>query len=235
MPELPAVLPVEGPGLRPCRRASARRCAGKGKIFRQRREPGLYRIPLDISLHAREFLVAANQVIVAFVPPERLAMLLQHSDGLVSGKSFERPQPLARWYIRRDQKMNVIGHYDERMKIIASETAFAFSQRTNSHFRYFRLSQGNRAAFRMIQQAVHGDECLSVSKPFRREDTAGRETSVQTECDEHSFSNDVPMGEAAVVAGHTENSGDEGSIVSEKLRRAESRRQARRPAPRAQS
>lgn len=198
---------------------------------------GLHRIPLDITPHSSELLIIANQMIVAFILPERRPMPYEHSDSFVASKSFERSRRFPRRYPWRSQQANVIGHDDERVEIIAPETVFAFGQCPDDHFRDLRLSQRNRGALRMIRQSVHGDKCLSMSEPAWRDNTAGRETSVQTECDQDPFSGNVPMREAPTVVAHTECSRDGQTIVSWKARRtlgrAEARRQARRPAPQA--
>jgi hypothetical protein len=229
MPDLPAARPpAVGSGLPACRRASALRRARKRKLFRQRRESGLHWIPLDITPHPREFVVVANQ-------PERPPALFGHTDGFVARETFEGSKPLSRGYKWRSQQMNVIGHDDERMQLAASEPAFSLGQRLDGHFSNLRPPQRNGAAPGTIQQSVHHDECLAGCEAVWGQDAACRETSVQPECYEHWSSSDVPVREAPVVYVHMEICGDAVLFFSGKicrrLRRAEVRRQARRPAP----
>jgi hypothetical protein len=191
--------------------------ARKWKVFRQRREPGFYRVPFDVVLNPLAFFVAADQVVVAFILPERYSVQAKHPDGFMTGKAFERSKPLARRHVRRYEQMHVIRHDYERMQFVALESSFPVVERVNNHFGYFWLAKKHRAGFGAVKQSIHRDERLSGCQAGIWKDTTDRKASVQTECYEHSFAANIPMRETPVVPAHVAFSSGRVGIVSEKF------------------
>ena len=74
--------------------------ARKRKLFGQSGEPRLHGVPFDVAPDPLGSFVIGDQVVVTFVLPERCSMQAEHADGFVSGKAFERPEPLSRRYAR---------------------------------------------------------------------------------------------------------------------------------------
>jgi hypothetical protein len=189
--------------------------AGKRKIFGQRCEPRLDRIPFDVVLHARRFLVVADQVVVAFVLPERAFVQSEHADGFVSGEAFQRAEPFSGRHARRHEQVHVIRHDHESVQFVALESSLAVLEGTNHHFGYFRLLKKHWAAIGMIEQPIHSYERLSSRQVGRPEDAAGRKASVQTEGYEYSFAHDIKVRKAAFVPAHFGSSSGGGWFVSE--------------------
>jgi hypothetical protein len=178
--------------------------AGKKKILGQRREPCLYRVPFDVAPNPLDSCIIADQVVVAFVLPERCSVQAKHPDGSVPGKAFKRSEPLSRRYTRSHEQMNMIWHDYERVKFVAFETVFADGEGLDHHCGYFRLAEEDRTVRGMVQQSIHSCEGLSGGQPVVRKGTIDWQTSVQTERHEHSFANDIPMRETAIVPAHVD-------------------------------
>ncbi len=209
MPEL------VGPGLPACRRASARRGAGERKILWQPNQPSLDRIPLDVAFHSQAFLLATDEVIVAFVLPERRSTQAEHPDGFVPRESLERPEPGSGSHARGNEKMNVIRHDYEGVQLVAFKSPLAFVEGADKHFRDFRLAEKEWASPEAIQQAIHSNERLTRGKPLVQKNAANRQASVKAEGYEYSFADDVPMRKAPVIPGHVDISSARGEFVSE--------------------
>jgi hypothetical protein len=188
--------------------------AGKRKLLGQRREPCLYRVPFDVALHSRGSFIIRDQVVVTFVLPERRSTQAEHPNGFVPGETFERPKPFSRRYTRSHEQMNVIRHYDKGVKFITFESAFPVGKGAHNHLCDFRLTQKNRAACRVIEQAIHCREGLSGCQSGVRKGAVDRKTSVQSEGHEHSFANDIPMRKAPIISAHIGFSGHRVFIVS---------------------
>ncbi len=188
--------------------------AGKRKVFGQRCESRLDWIPFDVVLHSRRFLVVADQVVVAFVLPERAAAQPKHADSFVACKAFEWAEPFSGRYVWRHEKMHVIRHDDECVHFVAFESVLAIVQGTNYHFGNLRPLEKHWAAFGPIQQSVHGEERLSCGEVGRPEDAAIRKTSVQAERHKYSLANDVQVRKPAFVPAHVGCSGGRGWFVS---------------------
>src|SRR5579863_2907263 len=140
-------MPEVGPGLPACRWASAQRGAGERKLFGQRGESCLNRIPFDLVLDSFRFFVVADQVVVAFVLPEGARIQTKHANGFVACETFERAKPFWRRHARRYQKVNVIRHDHESVQFVATESAFPVVEGLDYHFGYFGSSEKHRARF----------------------------------------------------------------------------------------
>jgi hypothetical protein len=184
--------------------------AGEGKIFGQRREPSLDRVPFDVVFHALAFCIVADQVVVGFVLPERAFVQSEHADGFVSREALERAEPFSRRHVRGHEKVHVIRHDHERMHFVAAESVFAVRQRPNHHLCYLGPLEEHGAAFGVIQQAIHSYERFACHEVGRPEDTGVRKASVQPERHEDSFAHDIKMWEAAFVPTHVGCSAAEG-------------------------
>jgi hypothetical protein len=196
-----------GSGLPACRWTSARRRAGERKFFWQHGEPCLDRIPFDVPRDSRGFFVVANEMVVAFVLSEGAFIQAKHTDGFVAPEAFQRAKPFSRRHARRDKKVNVIGHHDERVQFVTVESVYAVIERSDDHFGYFRLAQEHRAGFGVIEQAIHGNERLSCCEVGGPKDAVDWKAAVKAESHEHSLADNVPMREAPVVPAHVDCSG----------------------------
>ena len=78
-----------------------------------------------------------NQVIVAFVLPER-CMATEDTIRLISGEALERAQPFPCWHRWSNQEMDVVGHYDECVELISMEARFAVVESLDHKPGYFR-------------------------------------------------------------------------------------------------
>ena len=110
--------------------------------------------------------------------------------------------------------MNVIRHDYKRVKFVAFEAAFAFGEGMDHHFGDFRLAEEDWTACGVVEQSIHGGEGLAGCQADVRKGTADRKTSMQTECHEHSFANNVKVRKAPIVPAHVDFSGGRELIFS---------------------
>jgi prepilin-type N-terminal cleavage/methylation domain-containing protein len=130
--------------------------------------------------------------------------------------------------------VDMIGHNDEGVKVIATKSLIAIDNRFAYDFRNLRLPQMHRPRGGSVQQSVHGNKRLAIVHPLRRESPISRQASVKAESQEQRLANNIEVRQAAFVAIHVEDSASrkaELSFGTVSLRRAEARGQARRPAP----
>jgi hypothetical protein len=137
--------------------------------------------------------------------------------------------------MRRDEQVNVIGHDHESMQLAAAESSLAVAQSADHHFGYVGLAKEHGAALGVVQQSIHNNERFTRRQVCRTEHAVLRKTSVQAESHENSLTCDIPVWEASLIPIHLIRSSGTSAIVSADFvkapRRAEARRQARRPAP----
>ena len=199
-PCLPMRFPLVGPGFPACRRASARRGAGIRKIFGSSRQARLNRIPLDIPTNPLTFLVAANQVIVALVLPERLrSFQTEHTMRLVRRESLERSEPLSRSHPRRDQQMHMVRHHCKGMQLVAPELLLSIDKCLPHHLRDLPLSQKNRPAPLTVQQPIHRHESLPGRQTLIWKSPPNRKASIQPERDKQSLAGHMPVRKASII------------------------------------
>jgi prepilin-type N-terminal cleavage/methylation domain-containing protein len=130
-----------------------------------------------------------------------------------------------------NQQVNVVGHHDKGVQAVSAKTPFPVAESLDDDLRDFGLLQPERSGASMVQDSVHRDERLAVRHPRWREDSIGRQASVEAEGNEQRLANDIPVWQAAFVAVHRNCSGRATALLSPKRRRAEARRQAGRPGP----
>jgi len=166
-------------------------------------QPRLDWILLYIRSNTVEFRTGSDQMVVAFILPKR-SVDAQEKIGLMSSESFQRPQPLSGDHLRRRQKMNMIWHHDESMKLVTVERVVSVPQRRHDHLCNFGPPQERRASGAGIQEPVDRHEGLA-----RRDESGWREypargkTAVQSEGDEQGLVNYVPMGQPPFVMAHS--------------------------------
>jgi hypothetical protein len=102
-------------------------------------QPSFDRVPLDIPLDLRKFLVIPNPVIIAFVLPER-ATAAEDPVRPVGHEAFERSQPMVHRNGARHQQMNMIRHHDKGTQGITSEAFFGCNDGIDSGLRDFGIS-----------------------------------------------------------------------------------------------
>ena len=181
---------------------SGRICTRPNKLLWCTSQASLHRILLYIRPNTIE-LTRPHQTIEAFLLP-KWPMDVQKKIGLVSGKSFERAQPLGGEHVRRRQKMNMIRHHDERMKLVAMQFAFPVPQRRHHHLCNFRPPQEQRTSGAGVQEPINRHERLAGGFDSGwREHPARGKTAVQSEGDEHWLVHYVPVGQATLVMPHT--------------------------------
>jgi hypothetical protein len=184
--------------------------AGERETFGQPCEPRLDGVPFDIAPDSCGFLVIADQVVVTFVLPEGAFVQSEQADRFVSREAFQRTEPFSGRYARGDKEMHVVRHDYEGVQFVTAESVLAIVEGTNDHFGYFRPTKKHRAAFGVIEQAIHCDERLSSREGCGTEDAAIRKTSVQTEGHKYSFAQEVQVRKAAFVPTHVGCSGGRG-------------------------
>jgi len=81
-------------------------------------------LPNNVPLNPAELTGVSNQVIVAFVLPER-SRPAPHCVGAMPGKPFEWAEPPAVGDAGRDQQMDVIGDDDKSVELVAMEARLA--------------------------------------------------------------------------------------------------------------
>ena len=99
--------------------------------------------------------------------------------------------------------MHVVRHYDERVELVSAEAPLAVLDSFHDEAGNFRLTQKQRAECRAIKQAVHRHECLSRAHSGGRKSAAHGEAVSQAECNEKWLPDYIPVGEAALIVGHT--------------------------------
>jgi hypothetical protein len=160
-------------------------------------------ILFDVSPNAVELFGGSYQMIVAFVLPKGLALPAEQLVGKVSGEPLQRSQPSRRNDMGCNQKVNVIRHYDEGVKLVSIKSAISIVQSPRHDFGDFPLAQIQRTADPAVQEAIHGYECLPrLGHGFRREHSMPRKTAVQAESDEQWLIDSVPVREASFVMPH---------------------------------
>ena len=90
----------------------------------------------------------------------------------------------------------MIWHDDPRVQFIMSE-AHAMLNASQNLAGNLRLSEEGRSAARLIEETVHGGECLAGSCWFAPEDAMPRKAVMQPESDEQRLANDIQMREPA--------------------------------------
>ena len=172
------------------------------KRLRRGRQTGLHGILFDVSLNSVELRAISDEMIIAFVLP-KWSVGAQKTIGLVSRKSFERPQPFCRNYVRSDEKMDVVRHHHERMEIVSAQDAVAVSQGSHRHLRNFRPPQEQRTARGRVQEPIDSHERLACrNQAGRREHPAVGKTAVQSEGYEQRLLDYIPMWQPPLVMPH---------------------------------
>ncbi len=193
-----------GPGLRACRRASARRARPR-ELLRRTGKACFDWIPFDVPPDARAFLIISDEVIVAFVLPEGDVLKPENPDRLMAGIAFERTQPYSCRHMWRDEQMDVIRHDYEGVNLVAFKSILAVEERTDKHRSDFWLPQKERSGFGSIQKPIQCYKSLTACKSGIGKAAIYRKAAVQPESYEHPFPDYVAMRESSVIS-HLGNS-----------------------------
>ncbi len=175
-------------------------------------------------------------MVVALILPKGLAMPPQYLVGAVSSESFQWPEPFRRRNLGSNQDMDVVRHHNERMKLVPSADGSSMLQGPNNQLSDSRVRQKSRAKNRGIQDTVHGRESFTgVRQIIWGEDPVVRQCTMQSKCNEQGIADKVPVGKAAFVVLHREDSGQQLRFFSGKFGygRLERRLQPRMAAPQA--
>ena len=182
---------------------SGRICTRPSKFLSTGSQPRLHRVLFYISPNTLELRIRSDQVIIALILP-KWPMGAKEEIGLVSSKSLEGTQPFRGQHMRRRQKMNMIRHHDERMKLVAMQFAFPVPQRRHHHLCNFRPPQEQRTSGAGVQEPINRHERLACGFDSGwREYPARGKTAVQPEGDEEGLVDYVKMGQATLVMLHS--------------------------------
>ena len=173
-------------------------CTRPRKRFRCCNNPGLHRIPFNVSHNILKLSIIPNESVITLILPKRPPHNTQHLIPLPRRESLERLHKRRHLDQRRNQKMNVVGHDDKCMQIIVPP--ILIPNRVGHHFSHLRPLQVQRPRDGVIEQPVHGDKGLS-RRDRRWERSIRRETSVQPPRQKDRFSYGVEVRQAATVKG----------------------------------
>ena len=96
----------------------------------------------------------------------------------------------------------MVGHDYVAVQAIPLEARFAVSHGLDHELRDFGLAQECGAAAGLVQESVESQEGSAGGHSGRGKDTVGRQAARQAEGDEEGLSDEVPVGEAALVLVH---------------------------------
>src|SRR5713226_373286 len=100
--------------------------------------------------------------------------------------------------------MNVVWHNHKRVELIVQQIPISIANGIHHHLRDLGYAQEKRSTACVIQNAVHGEECLSRGQG-RRKTSLGREAAVQAPSEENRLTYRVIVWQsAAVKSGHQE-------------------------------
>jgi hypothetical protein len=178
-------------------------CTRPLKLVWRGSQASLHRILFNIRPNTIELRARSNQTIEAFLLPKG-PVCAQEKIGLVTAKSLERAQPFCGKHVRSRQKMHVVRHHDERMKLIPVQFAVSMVQRRHHHFCDFGPAQKQRANGACVQEPVDGYERFAGGggSGWWEYPVVGK-TAMQAERDEQGLLDDVPMGQPPFVMPHT--------------------------------
>jgi hypothetical protein len=109
---------TRGAGTPACRAgAHPGACARPTVVFGTRNQPGFDRVVFDVAGYAAQFRRVSNPVIVGFRLPERFAGSSEKLVGVAGGGAFKGSEQFGRRDFRKQQHVNVVGHYDPRSEI----------------------------------------------------------------------------------------------------------------------
>jgi len=208
--------PPVGSGLRPCRRASARRGAGPNPRLRRLHQSGLNGVPLDISSNPQELRVAADDMIVTLLLPKRSPDQTKNPTSFMARKSFQGSKPFACRNTGRNQHVNVIGHNHETVETISVKPNVSIQNSRHDHPGDFRLPKVDRSGSRVIEQLVHRDERSTPTDSLRRESPVNRQCATQPESHEHPLPHRIPMRQPSLISIHRLHSGTDPRYFSPK-------------------
>jgi hypothetical protein len=214
-----------------CRRASARHGAGEGEGCGVFGETSFNWVPFNVSFDAASFFVISDQMVIAFVLPERSTVQAEDPRSRPPGKAFQRTEPIGYFHVRRDQHVDVVGHDHEGVEIVSIESALAIENGCDNQSGDVGFLQVTRTAFGSVQQAVHRDKDFAGGHSCRWKDSICRQASMEAECYEDSFADYVPVGQSSLVKAHKGSSALDGDFSQVRPRRAEARRQGGSPPP----
>jgi hypothetical protein len=141
------------------------------------------RVVFDVPLDALKFITAANQMVVAFVLPKRLAAPLQQQVGPSGSGGFERAEKLRCAHLRGEEEMDVIGHDHNGVRLLMPQFGSVFDRGKNQLSNGW-LSEKGGAGAGLIEQPVHCEEGFARSQIRGRKGAIGRKTAVQAERNE---------------------------------------------------
>jgi hypothetical protein len=186
----------------PFQAASAHACTRPAKLLRSGRQPGRYRVLLDVSSDPFHFGSGSNQMVVALILPEGAASPAQDPVGLIGREPLQGRQPSRRYYLGSHEKMHMVRHDDERMQLIARKPACAVAQGAYDQGGDIGPLKESGSTSGSVEEPVHSDESLAGSHCFRREHWLSGKTTVQAESHKQRLSHDVPVGQSPFIMPH---------------------------------
>ncbi len=163
-------------------------------------------IVFDVAPYFVKLPRISDQMIVTLVLPKR-SCVGKNLIGATSGKALERTEPFTRSYPRRDQDMDVIGHDHVSMQLVAVQVEFAVVNRFGDYPRNFGSLQIHRSRPSLVQEAIHGGECVARPHASRGKHPVRWEATVQAEGDEYRLPKHIPVGKASRILSHLSWSG----------------------------
>ena len=176
--------------------------ARPGKCFSRYGQSSFHWILFDVGPDSVESRIGPNKMIITFLLP-KWSMHSQQSVGLVSSETLQSSQPFSGRHARCGEKMNMIGHHYECVKLVPVQHAVAVPQRRHHHRRDLRPPQKQRTVRACIQKPVDSYERLARldESGWRKHAVAGK-TAVQPERHKQRLLNDVPMWQSAFIVRH---------------------------------
>ena len=171
-------------------------------ILTARHQPRLNWVPFYVVLNAPEFSARSDEVVIALVLPERRSLAEENMIGGMGREAFQRPKPASRYHVRRNQKVNVVRHDNERMKLVSPEPSFAVSQSFNYEVCNVRSAEKPRTTRCLVQYTVQGHKRSAARQLIRWKNTIGGQAAVQTKSDKQRLTDGIPMGQASFVVLH---------------------------------
>ena len=101
------------------------------EILRFGNQAGLRWIAFNVPADARELVARSHQMIVAFVLPEWLSRRAEAQVRLVRGEALQRSEPFCCGDLGRHQKVYMIRHDYEGVKLITVESTLAVMYRSD--------------------------------------------------------------------------------------------------------
>ena len=173
-------------------------CAGPGKIRGCRSQSGIDGVRLNEVRNVCKLRIVANQPIVAFVLPKRLAGTPRDSVALQSSESFERLHNFGDFNTRRHQKVNVVRHDHECMELIMP--LIPIVNGVCHHFGDFGDFQVARTCGSTVQNSVHSNKSLSRWNCRRKTAVAGQ-TAFQSPGYEQGLTHRINVWQSPVPEG----------------------------------